>query len=106
MSNQTPNSTFPATQQDVSRLKQTATDAINDLGSTALVHASRAKSKLKDLASHVQEEGGEQLNEVKGKLSELVGAARDFALERPLACIGTALVLGFFIGLSRRGRSI
>jgi ElaB/YqjD/DUF883 family membrane-anchored ribosome-binding protein len=105
MSNQTPTSSFPATQQDVSRLKQTATDAINDLSSTAFVHASRAKSQLQDLAGHVQEEGGEQLDQVKGKLSDLVDVARDFAFERPIVCIGAALALGFLIGFSRRGSS-
>lgn len=105
MSDQTPTSSFPATQNDVSRLKQTATDAVNDLGSTALVHASRVKSQLHDLAGHVQEEGGEQLDRVKGKLGDLVTAARSYATERPLVCIGTALALGFILGFSRRRSS-
>ncbi len=105
MSNDTLSSAFPATRQDVSRLKQTATDAVNDLSSTAAVHASRAKGQLRDLAGHVQEEGGEQLDQVRGKFSDLVSTARDFAVERPLACIGVALAVGFLFGFSRRFRS-
>src|SRR5471030_867877 len=105
MSNQTRTSSFPATQQDVSNLKQTATDAVNDLSSTASVHAAKAKSQLKELAGHAQEEGSEQLDQVKGNLSDLVNSARDYASERPLACIGTALAVGFLIGLSRCGSS-
>ena len=105
MNDKTLRSTFPATQQDVSNLKQTATDAVNDLGSTASVHASKAKSQVKDLVGHFQDEGGEQLDQVKGKLLDVVNSARDYASERPLACIGAALAIGFLIGLSRRGSS-
>jgi len=105
MNDKTLRSTFPATQQDVSNLKQTATDAVNDLGSTASVHASKAKSQVKDLVSHFQEEGGEQLDQVKVKLLDVVNSARDYASERPLACIGVALAVGFLIGLSRRASS-
>lgn len=104
MSNQI-SSAFPASRQDVSHLKQTAIDAANDLGSTAAVHASKAQSQFKDLAGHVQEEGSQQLTQVKGRLSDLVDSARDYAIERPLTCIGTALAIGFLIGLSRSGRS-
>jgi len=105
MPNQTSISSFPATQQDVTQLKQTATDAVSDLSSAAQVHASRVKSQLKSLAGHVQEEGGEHLDQVRGKLSDLVDAARGFATERPLVCVGAALALGFVIGWSRRGSS-
>ncbi len=103
MSNQSRSSSFPATQQDVSDLKQTATDAVNDLGSTALVHASKAKSQLKDLAAHAREEGSEQLNQVKGKFSDFVETAGNYASERPFVCIGAALAVGFLFGLTRRG---
>jgi ElaB/YqjD/DUF883 family membrane-anchored ribosome-binding protein len=105
MNNETIRSSFPATQQDVSNLKQTATDAVNDLGSTASVHASKAKSHIKDLVGHFQDEGGEQLAQAKGKLLDIVNSARDYASERPLVCIGVALAVGFLIGLSRRVRS-
>jgi len=105
MSNETRSTSFPATQQDVSRLKQTATDAVNDLSSTVSVHAAKAKSQLNELAGHVREESGEQIDQVKGKLSDLINLARDYASERPLTCIGFALAFGFLIGLTRRGSS-
>jgi ElaB/YqjD/DUF883 family membrane-anchored ribosome-binding protein len=105
MINETPRPSFPATQQDVSNLKQTATDAMNDLGSTASVHAFKARNQVKDLVGHLQDEGGEQLNQAKKKLLNVVDSARDYASERPLVCIGVALAVGFLIGLSRRVRS-
>jgi ElaB/YqjD/DUF883 family membrane-anchored ribosome-binding protein len=105
MNNETLRSSFPATQQEVANLKQTATDAVNDLGSTASVHASKAKSQIKDLVGHFQDEGGEQLDQAKGKLLDVVNSARAYASERPLVCIGVALAVGFLMGLSRRGRS-
>jgi len=95
---------FPATLQDVARLKQTAIDAVNDLGSTAVVHASKAKDHFRDLAGHVREEGGEELDQMKGKLNDLVGYSREYVAENPLLCIGAALTLGFLIGLTRRRR--
>jgi len=103
MPNETQSSSFPASQRDISNLKQTATDAVNDLGSTAATHASKAKGQLKELAGHVQEEGNENLDRVKASLSTVVDTAREYAAERPFACIGIALALGFLFGLSRRG---
>jgi len=105
MNKETLRSSFPATQQDVSNLKQTATDAVNDLGSTASVHASKVKSQVKDLVGHFQDEGGEQLDQAKGKLLDVVNSIRDYASERPLVCIGVAVAIGFLIGLSRRSSS-
>jgi ElaB/YqjD/DUF883 family membrane-anchored ribosome-binding protein len=102
MPNETQNTPFPATQQDVSRLKQTAIDAAADLGQTASVHASKAKGQLKDLSAHVQEEGAEEFENAKGKLSDLVTSARDYASVRPLACIGAAFAVGFLFGVTRR----
>jgi ElaB/YqjD/DUF883 family membrane-anchored ribosome-binding protein len=105
MANQTRlSSLFPASRDDVSQLRQTAMDAASDLGSTAAVHASKAKSHLKDLAGHVQEEGGEQIDQFRGTVSDLVATARDYVTERPLVCIGAALAVGLLIGLSRRRR--
>ena len=105
MKNETLLSSFPATQQDVSNLKQTATDAVNDLSSTASVHASKARSQVKDLVGHFQDEGEEHLDRAKGKLLDVVNSARDYASERPLMCIGVALAVGFLFGLSRRSNS-
>lgn len=102
MSNESISSAFPSTRQDISNLKQTATDAVNDLGSTAAVHAAKAKGQLKDLAGHVQEEGGEQLDQARGKFTDVLESAKAYASERPLACVGAALAVGFLIGLSRR----
>jgi len=105
MSNETPSTNFPASRHTISQLKETATDAANDLASSATVHASKAKSQLKELAGHVQEEGGQKLDEIRGNLSDVVSSARSFASERPFACIGTALAVGFLFGLSRRFNS-
>jgi len=105
MINESLRSSFPATQQDVSSLKQTATDAVKDLASTASVHASKARSQVKDLVGHIQDEGGEQLHHAKVKLMDVVASARTYAAERPLACIGVALAVGFLIGRSGCVRS-
>jgi ElaB/YqjD/DUF883 family membrane-anchored ribosome-binding protein len=104
MSNQN-RTTFPATQEDISKLKQTATDALNDLSSTAAVHASKAKSQVRDLAGHIQDEGNQNIDLFKGKVSDFAALARDYAVERPFVCIGAALAIGFLYGLSRRRRS-
>ena len=93
---------FPASQRDVSRLRQSATDAVNDFSSSATSHAHQVGGHLQDLADHLQEEGSTNFNRAKGTLADLVGAARDFAGERPLVCVGTALAIGLLIGLSRR----
>ena len=84
-------------------MKQTAIDAVNDLGSTAAVHASKAKGQLKDLAGHVQEEGSEQLDQYRGKLNNFIGTGRDFVAANPLGCIAAAVTIGFLLGLARRG---
>ncbi len=95
---------FPATQRDVSRLKQSATDAVNDFSSTATSHAHKVSGQLQDLAGHLQEEGGANLDRARGRVFDLINAAQDFATERPLFCIGAALAVGLLIGLSRRRR--
>ena len=97
-------SSFPASRQDVAQLKQTAIDAASDLTSTASVHADKAKSHLKDLAGHVQEEGSDQLDQLRARASDIVAIARDFAVERPLLCVGVALAVGFIFGATRRRR--
>jgi ElaB/YqjD/DUF883 family membrane-anchored ribosome-binding protein len=96
---------FPATQRDVSRLQQSATDAVNDFSSTATSHAGKIGGQARDLADHFQEEGTTHFRRAKGKLVDLVTVANDFAHDRPLVCIVGALVIGIFIGLSRRRRS-
>jgi ElaB/YqjD/DUF883 family membrane-anchored ribosome-binding protein len=95
---------FPATQRDVSRLKQTATDAVNDFSSTATGHVSKVSGQLRNLADHLQEEGSANFNRAQRKLVKFGNVARDFAYERPLVCIGVALAVGFLFGLSRRRR--
>jgi len=101
MSNQT-TSPFPATQQDVARLKQTAIDAASDLSSTVAVHADKARGQLKDLAGHVQEEGSDHIDQLKGRLSNVVDVSRDFVSANPLGCLAAAVTVGILIGLSRR----
>ncbi len=105
MSNQSRSVPFPASQEDISKLKQTATDALNDLGSTAAVHASKVKGQARELAGHLRDEGSDQLDQFRGKVSDLVFIARDYAVERPFTCLGVALAVGFLIGASRRRRA-
>ncbi len=105
MPNEIDASPFPSSRQDVSNLKKTAVEAVRDLKSTASVHAKKAKGHLQELAGHAREEGGAQLNEVKGKLADLADSARDYVSARPLACVGIALVVGLLIGSMRGGSS-
>jgi ElaB/YqjD/DUF883 family membrane-anchored ribosome-binding protein len=86
----------------VSELKTTAVEAAKDLKSTASGHAEKAKSQLRDLASHAQAEGAEQLQQVRGQLSDLTDSARAYVSARPLAAVGVALAVGFLVGLTRR----
>jgi ElaB/YqjD/DUF883 family membrane-anchored ribosome-binding protein len=97
-------SLFPATQQDVSRLRQSATDAVNDFGSTAATHATKVGGQLQDLAEHARDESRQRLNQVRARVSDMVNTAVDFASDRPLVCIAAALAVGFLIGRSRRRR--
>jgi ElaB/YqjD/DUF883 family membrane-anchored ribosome-binding protein len=102
MANQPSLSSFPATQQDISQLKQTATDAVSDLGNTSVFYAGRMKGQIKNLAGDFQREGSEQLGQAKGQLTSVLSSVRDYAVARPLACIGVALCIGIVIGMSRR----
>ncbi len=96
---------FPATQRDVSRLTQSATDAVNDFSTTATTHATKVGGQLRDLAGHLQEEGENNFSRARGKVIDWVGVVQDFTTERPLVCIGAALAVGILIGLSRRRNS-
>jgi ElaB/YqjD/DUF883 family membrane-anchored ribosome-binding protein len=102
MPNDTTNS-FPQTRNDVSNLKQTATDAAKDLASTATTHLSKARGQAQDLASHAKSEAYDQVGDLQGKVTDLTSAARDYVVARPLTCLGAALAVGFIFGLSRRG---
>ena len=93
--------TFPKSSQDISRLKQTATDATNDL--TGAV--SNAKSQLSSLAGHIKEDAGDHLNQVKGSIESVVLSARNYVADRPFQCLGVVLALGFILGRFRGGRS-
>jgi ElaB/YqjD/DUF883 family membrane-anchored ribosome-binding protein len=96
---------FPRTRQDLSNLKKTAVDAAREIGDTATVHAKTAQNHLQELASHAQKEGGDQLDQVKGRVRDFGDKARDYIALRPLASIGIALATGFLLGIARRGRS-
>ena len=96
---------FPATQKDVSRLRQSATDAVNDFSTSAVTHANKVGGQLVDLADHLQSEGRTNLDRAKGKALDYVRTGRDLVREHPMACIGIALAVGIFIGLSRSLRS-
>ena len=96
-------SSFPETRRDVGNLKDTAVEAAKDLASTAKTHVNKARGQAQDLATHAQSEAGDQIDQVRGQVTDLVGAARDYVLARPLTCLGVALAFGFVFGLSRRG---
>ncbi len=96
---------FRATQQDISNLKNTATDAAKDLGSTAAAHAAKAKDQARDLAKHAQEEGKEQVDQAKVKLCDLTNSARSYVSERPMASLGIAVAVGMVVGALFRGSS-
>jgi ElaB/YqjD/DUF883 family membrane-anchored ribosome-binding protein len=98
MSKEPRDSSPSLTQEDVSRLRQTATDAVNDMDFTGAARASEAKSPLKELVQHFQGEGSE-------KFQGILNTSRDFISKRPLFCVGAALAVGILIGLSRRDRS-
>ena len=102
MSNESLTRSFPATQQDISQLKKTATDAVADLTSTAAVHASKAQGQIRDLAGHVRDEGNAQLAQVKERFGNLAAGAAEYVAERPFTCVGVALFVGFLVGISRR----
>lgn len=102
--NETIESAFPQTRQELSNLKHTAVDAAKDIGSTASVHARKVQGNLENLATKAQSEGTEQLNQVKTGLADLAQSARDYLAARPLAAVGTALAVGFLLGRSRRAR--
>jgi len=103
--NETLESAFPQTRQELSNLKNTAVDAAKDIGSTASVHAKKVQGNLENLATNAQKETGEQLNQVTSSLSDLGDQARDYIAARPLAAIGAALVLGYLFGRFRSSRS-
>ena len=105
MSNQSSGSSFPSTQRDISNLKQTATDAASDISNSVTDAASKAKGQLKNLAGHIQDEGGDQIDHAKGQLAEVIRAAGTYVSDRPLACVGIALAIGFLLGLARRTTS-
>ena len=102
MSNESITRSFPATQQDISQLKKTATDAVADLTSTAAAHATKAQGQIRDLAGHVRDESNQQLDQVKEKFGNLAANAAEYVVQRPFTCIGVALLVGFVLGLSRR----
>ena len=86
----------------VSDLKSTAVDAAKDLSSTAAGHVEKAKGQIRDLTSHAKEEGTEHIKQVRGQLDDVTDSARSYIASRPLAAVGVALAIGFFLGLSRR----
>ena len=96
-----PSSSFPASQKDLSQLKQTATDAASDLGDAAAPHVNKAKDQVKRLAGDLQAEGSDQLDQVKGQFCTVLNSAKEYASAQPLVCIGVALAVGLLIGLTR-----
>ena len=105
---ETPNSPqgFDGTKGDLNDLKQTATDAARDLGSTASVHAAKAKEQLSSLRSHFQEEAADQLNQVRTSFNDVLQSGRDYVAAQPAKSLGIAVGIGIIIGfLARPGCS-
>ena len=93
---------FPASREDLGKLRETAIDAAKDLKSTAAVHAEKARAQFNDLSGHVKEEGTAHLGQVQDSLSDVVNSARQYVLARPLASLGVAIGVGLLLGLSCR----
>ncbi len=93
---------FPASQKDVSRLRQSATDAVNDFSTSAMTHANKVGGQLVDLADHLQTEGRTHLHRATGKVANIARGGRELVREHPLACVGVALAIGILVGWSRR----
>jgi ElaB/YqjD/DUF883 family membrane-anchored ribosome-binding protein len=74
MSDQPRSSLFP-TQHDISRLRQTATDAVNDMGDA---------QSVRSLAE---------------KVGQLANSSREYVSRYPLRTMGAALAVGFVIGI-------
>lgn len=94
--------TFPNTRQDLENLKQTTVDAAKDIGSTASVHAQKARAQMGELAGHAREEAIDQVNRAQGGFTEVVASARDYIAARPLASVGVVLGVGIVVGFTRR----
>ena len=90
--------------ENVGELKATAIDAARDLKSTAAGHVDKAKGQLRDLAGHAQEEGTNQLHQMRGQFDDVADSTRAYISARPLASVGVAIAVGFLFGLSRRRR--
>ena len=87
MPEETPSSKFPQTSQDITNLKQTATDA-----------ASKAKGQLQDLKEHAVSETYGQLDQIKGSLGAVVESVKSYSVARPFLCLAIAATVGFVFG--------
>lgn len=97
---------FEGTKGDVNDLKQTASDAARDLGSTASVHAAKAKEQLSSLRSHFQEETTDHLNQVRTSFNDVLQSGFDYVAAKPATSLGVAVGIGVLIGfLARSGCS-
>lgn len=90
---------FSETKKDLGELQKTAVDAARDLGSTAAVHAEKARDQLSDLASDFQQEAPDQLNRVRASFGEVVKSGLDYVAAKPATSLGIAAGIGVIIGL-------
>lgn len=105
MQTENPGTAFQATKNDLSKIKNTAVEAAQDLGERAAVHAEKAKNEFGNLAKDAQEEGKKELENAKVKLTDIVSCAKNYVSERPLVVVGAALVIGFLMGNCRNRSS-
>jgi ElaB/YqjD/DUF883 family membrane-anchored ribosome-binding protein len=96
------NTSFPNTRQDIENLKQTTLEAAKDIGNTASVHAQKARTQVRELASHAKEETLDQLNRAQGSFSEILDSVQNYISARPLASIAVAFGVGLVLGFNRR----
>ena len=93
---------FPETKKDVNELKKTAVDAARDIGSTAAVHADKAKSQACDLVSHFQEEAPAQINQVRASFNDVLQSGLEYVSARPAQSLMVAIGVGVAIGFLSR----
>lgn len=105
MQTENPGTAFQSTKNDLSKIKNTASEAAQDLGARAVTHAEKVKSELNTLAKDAQQEGKKELEHAKVKLTDIVSCAKNYVSERPLAMVGAALVIGFLMGNCRNRSS-
>ncbi len=83
---------FSTRRDDVSRLRQSATDAASDL-------SNRTHGALLDAADAFRHESRAGFDRAAAQFNELARSTRELARQRPLTCLAVVLAVGCGIGL-------